>query len=75
MARKYFEGERRESRVSLIVIPSLYRDVATLADSQGVSINELVVRLLEKTVDKNSELINRFRQARDSARSDFADVD
>ena len=75
MARKPYEGEKRESRISLIVVPSLYKGVSTLADSQNLSINEFVTQLLEKTVEKNAELIKKFQSMRDSAKTEFVDID
>ena len=75
MARKPMIGEKREARISVILIPSLYKNVATLADSQNLSINEFVTRMLEKTVEKNQAVIDKFQSARDSAKSDFVDVD
>ena len=75
MARKPMIGEKREARISVILIPSLYKNVATLADSQNLSINEFVTRMLEKTVEKNQAVIDKFQTARDSAKSDFVDVD
>ena len=75
MARKPMIGEKREARISVILVPSLYKNVATLADSQNLSINEFVTRMLEKTVEKNQTVIDKFQSARDSAKSDFVDVD
>ena len=75
MARKPMIGEKREARISVILVPSLYKNVATLADSQNLSINEFVTRMLEKTVEKNQAVIDKFQTARDSAKSDFVDVD
>ena len=75
MARKPMIGEKREARISVILVPSLYKNVATLADSQNLSINEFVTRMLEKTVEKNQAVIDKFQSARDSAKSDFVDVD
>ena len=74
MPRKPCEGEKRESRISLLVVPSLYKDFVTLADSQGLSINELMVRLIQSAVEKNRSVIEKFQEAKNNAKLDFVDV-
>lgn len=74
MPRKPYEGEKRESRISLLVVPSLYKDFVTLADSQGLSINELMVRLIQNAVEKNRSVIEKFQEAKNNAKLDFTDV-
>ena len=75
MPRKPYEGEKRESRLSLLIVPSLYKDFVTLADSQGLSINELMVRLIQRTVDKNRSVIDKFQEAKNNAKLDFVDIE
>lgn len=75
MPRKPYEGEKRESRISIIVVPSLYQKAATLADSQGLSVNEFITRLLEKAVEKNASVIEKFQFARQAARESYVDAE
>lgn len=75
MPRKPYEGEKRESRISLILLPSLYKKIVSLADSQGLSTNEFVTRLLEKTVEKNQSVIDEFQAARLNAKNSFTDAE
>ena len=75
MPRKPYEGEKRESRISIIVVPSLYQKAATLADSQGLSVNEFITRLIEKAVEKNASVIEKFQFARQAARESYVDAE
>ena len=75
MPRKPYEGEKRESRISIIVVPSLYQKMATLADSQGLSVNEFITRLIEKAVEKNASVIEKFQFARQAARESYVDAE
>ena len=75
MPRKPITDEKRESRLNLLLVPSMYQKVVTLADSQGLSANEFILRILAKTVEKNSAVIEKFQSARDAARSEFVEVD
>ena len=75
MPRKPITDEKRESRLNLLLVPSMYQKVVTLADSQGLSANEFIVRILAKTVEKNAAVIDKFQSARDAARSEFVEVD
>lgn len=75
MPRKPMEGEKRESRINIIVVPSLYKQIVTLADSQGVSLNEYLTLLIEKTVNKNQSVIEQFRAARKAAKEGYSDAE
>lgn len=75
MPRKPMEGEKRESRINIILIPSLYKQIVTLADSQGLSLNEYLTRVIEKTVDKNKNVIEQFQAARQAAKEGYSDAD
>jgi hypothetical protein len=75
MPRKPIATEKRESRINLLLVPSLYKNIVTLADSQELSINEFITRLLEKTAEKNSAVIEKFQAARDVAKSEYVDAD
>lgn len=75
MTRKPKIYEKKESRISLLVVPSLYRKIALLSDSQGLSMNEFVTALLEKTVQKNATLLEAFESAREAAKKSYVDVD
>lgn len=75
MPRKPMEGEKRESRINIILIPSLYKQIVTLADSQGLSLNEYLTRVIEKTVDKNKTVIEQFQAARQAAKEGYSDAE
>ena len=75
MARRNSVMEKRESRISLLVKASTYENIAILADSQNLSLNEFCTRLIEKAINKNAQVIEDFKKARDSAANSFVDVD
>ena len=71
MPRKSIDEEKRTERISLIVTPSLFEDIEVLADSQGISVNELVTGVMSDVVKKNAKLITMFKQAREMAKKSF----
>ena len=46
MPRKPLADEKRESRINLLLTKTLYKNVAALADSQELSLNEFILRIL-----------------------------
>lgn len=74
MPRKTTGTEKRDKAIPLTLTPSLSESIKTLAESQGLSRNEFVIRLLEKTVEKNREVIDKFQKAKNDAKLDFVEI-
>ena len=62
--------EKRTERVSLILTPDTYQAVATLAQIQGISVNNLIVSVLDGVIEKNATVIEKFNAALTEARAD-----
>ena len=75
MPRKPLADEKRESRINLLLTKTLYKNVAALADSQELSLNEFIIRILERTVKKNLSVIDDFQSARTKAKENYVDAD
>ena len=75
MARTRYSEEKRDSRISLLVTKSFYEQVTLLAISQGLTTNDFIIKQLEKTVEKNSAVIENFQTALDTAKSEFVAAD
>ena len=75
MARTRYSEEKRDSRISLLVTKSFYEQVTLLAISQGLTTNDFIIKQLEKTVEKNSAVIENFQTALDTAQSEFVAAD
>lgn len=74
MPRKPIGAEKRSEKINLVVPPTLYNEVKTLADSQGVSLNELIISFMEGAVKKNSSVIEKFEKARRAAIKNYVDI-
>ena len=74
MARRSI-GETRQARISLLFTQTLYEKVSMLADSQGVSLNSLIESLIEKAVQKNASVIEKFQAARQEASKAYKNAD
>lgn len=74
MPRKTISAEKRSEKISLVVPATLSNKIKLLADSQGVSVNELVISFLQGAVDKNSALIDSFEKARQAAIDSYVDI-
>ena len=74
MPRKVETVERRNERISLILTPTLNEKIRTLADSQGLSLNELIILLIEGAVKKNAALIEDFERAKKAAIDSYVDA-
>lgn len=57
----------KTERVSIALTPPVYNGVLSLAQIQGVSVNELVGELIERVVKQNAAVIADFNAARDKA--------
>lgn len=75
MARKKYADEKRESRISLLVTPTLFSQISLLAYSQSQTTNDFIIKYLEKIVAKNAAVINKFQSALDTAKNDFVDAE
>lgn len=62
--------EKRTERVSLVLTPDTYQAVAILAQIQGISVNSLIVSILDGVVEKNAIVIEKFNAALTEARAD-----
>ena len=62
--------EKRTERVSLVLTPDTYQAVATLAQIQGISVNNLIVSVLDGVIEKNATVIEKFNAALTEARAD-----
>ena len=62
--------EKRTERVSLVLTPDTYQAVATLAQIQGISVNNLIVSVLDGVIEKNATVIEKFNTALTEARAD-----
>ena len=74
MPRKAEKAERRNERISLVITPTLNEKIRALADSQGLSLNEFIILLMEGAVKKNAALIEEFEQSRQAAKKRFVDI-
>ena len=74
MPRKVEPVERRNERISLVITTTLNEKIRTLADSQGLSLNEFIILLIEGAVKKNAALIEEFEQSRQAAKKRFVDI-
>lgn len=74
MPRKPIGAEKRSEKINLVVTPTLNNKIKTLADSQGISLNEFIVALLEGAVKKNSAVIEKFEKARRAAIKSYVDI-
>ena len=74
MPRKVEPVERRNERISLVITTTLNEKIRTLADSQGLSLNEFIILLMEGAVKKNAALIEEFEQSRQAAKKRFVDI-
>lgn len=75
MARKKYADEKRESRISLLVTPTLFSQISLLAYSQSQTTNDFIIKYLEKIVAKNAAVIDKFQSALDTAKNDFVDAE
>ena len=75
MARKAYADEKRESRLTLAVTPTLYQQISLLAYSQSQTTNDFIIRHLEKVAAKNSAVIEKFQTALEIAKSEYTDAD
>ena len=71
MTRKAEKAERRNERISLVITPTLNEKIRTLADSQGLSLNEFIILLMEGAVKKNAALIEEFERLRREAKNQY----
>ena len=64
MSRKPIaDGEKRCEKISISVTPSTLANIKTLADvTHRGNVNGLVVDLIERSIEKNAELIARVIQ-------------
>ena len=62
--------EKRTERVSLVLTPEAYQAVATLAQIQGTSVNNLIASILDSVIEKNATVIEKFNTALTEARAD-----
>lgn len=75
MARKKYDEEKRESRITLAVTPTFYQQITLLAYSQSQTTSDFIVRQLEKLIAKNSTIIEKVQSALDAAKTEFDDAD
>ena len=68
------ENERRSERISLVLTPTLNDKIRALADSQGLSLNDFVIFLIEGAVKKNAALIEEFERLRREAKNQYVDI-
>ena len=61
MAKKAYGDENRKKRVSLIVTPSMYKDVTTMAAIRGTTINDFIIGLIEPIIAKNRTTIDKVQ--------------
>ena len=61
MAKKAYGEESRKKRVSLIVTPSMYNDVTTMAAIRGTTINDFIIGLIEPVIKKNRATIDKVQ--------------
>lgn len=64
MSRKTIaNGEKRSEKISISVTPTLFSNIKTLADiTHKGNINGLIVELIERSIERNSSLIERVNQ-------------
>ena len=75
MAKKAYGDENRKKRVSLIVTPSMYNDVTTMAAIHGTTINDFVIGLIEPVIKKNRATIDKVQGVMTSAQLSLFDAD
>ena len=75
MARKETASEKRTEKVNLVMQPTLARQVKLLALSQNSSLSDFVCGLVERAVQRNSALIERFEKAQKQAMEEFVSDD
>ena len=63
-------SEKRTERVSLVLTPDTYQAVTTLAQIQGMSLNDLIASILDGVIEKNAIVIEKFNVALTEARAD-----
>ena len=68
--RRLNGSEERTERVSLVLTPDTYQAVATLAQIQGISVNNLIASILDGVIEKNATVIEKFNAALTEARAD-----
>ena len=61
MSRKTAGDERKTARVSLLLTPKMFADVATLAQIKQVSLNDLFTSLVAQAVAKNQSAIEKVQ--------------
>lgn len=79
MANKQKDKEKRVSRLSVVMTPSLLEEFKILADVLHLSNNDLAVKIIAAAVKKHSATIRAVKQARqaenfDSIAQDSSDV-
>ena len=79
MANKQKDKEKRVSRLSVVMTPSLLEEFKILADVLHLSNNDLAVKIIAATVKKHSATIQSVKLARqaenfDSIAQDSSDV-
>ena len=75
MARTRYSEEKRDMRITLLVTKKFYEKITLLAMSQELTTNDFIVKQLEKTIEKNSAVIDKFQSALDTAKENFVDAD
>ena len=63
-------SKKRTERVSLVLTPDTYQAVTTLAQIQGMSLNDLIASILDGVIEKNAIVIEKFNVALTEARAD-----
>ena len=56
------EESKRSRRLALMIPPAMYDDLYALAFIRGVSINEMVNRLLHEHIEDNALSIERYKE-------------
>lgn len=54
-------AEKKERRISLIVKPSTYENVCTMAAIDKKSVNDFIIGLIDETAEKNSAVIAEYK--------------
>lgn len=57
----------RTERISLALPVASYTGIKTLADIQGLSVNDLLNDVIRRLVEQNAAVISEFEAARDRA--------
>lgn len=60
--RPQFEDEKRNSRLNILVTPSLKENITFASKIENKTINALIFDLLNKYVDENSEQIETYKE-------------